>query len=741
MERELAEVNENPGGRALILEMLFRENVKEVQEGELEEKKKKRVLVKKRRKKTEEERRLSNEGESKEEGGGVENDVHPIVESKKASKWLWWGEEKVKKGSTSSVDQEEVVICVSRDGLETDIENIMGAAQHSQNANDPDEVMGTLVVEPSNCVEDEQEDAAAAETVSVASHVAIADDNKSKGDTLSPMSDDEETEAERENFNGKIEANETDYEVEKVAAFADEHSQLDDARSLDNGSVAGDDMEDPAHLAHEVDTPRAANFSKGEPMKLSQPAIQRLGTPELEGAGNITVQLAPRIRPQRSIGNSSLPQVLEPPFLESDSPDDISPMSPCGDNGEDAWTSSSNTPSYGLILPELSDFHHDNTNDDENEDTNDDENENANDDTENKLPDESPSQIFRKRESDDELDQIGVEPCMSHDTEVASNVDEVSKSSHNRGKIMADLSPAEIVPSYNLNSVKSHQTDGSSISYFSYEDVSLEDDEDSEMCAVCICPYEEGDIRVFSKHCSHVFHKECIFEWLIKGRNECPCCRKDMVTKSEIKGASASLLGTEILNKAMREATVEAPPLRRGPRLPRDMVAAARREAWRQWRASNQAHQSTSMTPQSPNAHWLWSARHQAATATSAATTHSVSTPISPTNTNTVNHNVDWLWTTRFDQVRTVRSTDAIDNNHSDGNVLASRSFDAISGTQTLSSNQQSLHHHATAGSLLAGRNLHPNWGSNNITSSRRASHTTSPIRLHPHWQQQQRTN
>lgn len=724
----MAEVNENPGGRALILEMLFRENVNEVQEGDLEEKKKKRVLVKKRRKKTDEERRLG-KGESEE--GGVDNDVTPVVETKKASKWLWWGEERVRRGSTASDDQ-GVVICVSRDGMETDIDNIIGAA-HSQNANDPDELMGAMDEEPSIRVEVEQEDAAT-ETMSVVSHVAIADDNKSKGDTVSPMSDDEGEEAELESCCQTIEANEneTNFVLEKVTASADEHSQPDDVRSLDNVSVTGDEMDDAVHLVHEVETPRTANCSTKEHMKMNQPAIQRLGTPELEGVGNVTVQLAPRIRPQRSVGNSSLPQVLEPPFLENDGPNDISPMSPCGDNGEDAWTNSSNAPSYGLVLPDLPDYHHDNTNDDEDGD--------ANDDSENKQPDESPSPIFRERESNDELDRIGVEPCVSHDTEVASNVDEVSKSSHDRRTIMTKLSPAEIAPSYKLKSVKSHLTDGSSVSYFSYEDVSLEDEE-SEMCAVCICPYEEGDVRVFSKHCSHVFHKDCIFEWLIKGRNECPCCRKDMVTKSEIKGVSASLLGTEILNKAMREATVEAPPLRRGPRLPRDMVAAARREAWRQWRASNQAHQYTTMTPQSPNAHWLWSARHQAATTVSATTTHSVSAPTSPTNNNNVNHHVDWLWTTRFDQLRTARSTDAIDDNRSNGNVLASRSFDAISGTHASSSNQQPLHHHATAGSLLAGRNLHPNWGSNNITSSRRASQTTSPIRLHPHWQQQQRTN
>ena len=35
-----------------------------------------------------------------------------------------------------------------------------------------------------------------------------------------------------------------------------------------------------------------------------------------------------------------------------------------------------------------------------------------------------------------------------------------------------------------------------------------------------------GDTLIVSKHCSHLFHKECILEWLEK-RDECPICRVD----------------------------------------------------------------------------------------------------------------------------------------------------------------------------------------------------------------------
>ena len=42
----------------------------------------------------------------------------------------------------------------------------------------------------------------------------------------------------------------------------------------------------------------------------------------------------------------------------------------------------------------------------------------------------------------------------------------------------------------------------STVSYFSFEDVSVASEE-SEMCAICLCVYEEGEARIFSKRCSH----------------------------------------------------------------------------------------------------------------------------------------------------------------------------------------------------------------------------------------------
>ncbi|SLM40827.1 Zinc finger, RING/FYVE/PHD-type [Lasallia pustulata] len=46
-----------------------------------------------------------------------------------------------------------------------------------------------------------------------------------------------------------------------------------------------------------------------------------------------------------------------------------------------------------------------------------------------------------------------------------------------------------------------------------------------ERCLVCLCDYELGEeVRQLTK-CSHLFHRECIDEWLTTGRNSCPLCR------------------------------------------------------------------------------------------------------------------------------------------------------------------------------------------------------------------------
>ncbi|KAI9824086.1 MAG: hypothetical protein M1832_002154 [Thelocarpon impressellum] len=53
-----------------------------------------------------------------------------------------------------------------------------------------------------------------------------------------------------------------------------------------------------------------------------------------------------------------------------------------------------------------------------------------------------------------------------------------------------------------------------------------------ERCLVCLCDYElEEDIRQLAK-CAHLYHRDCIDEWLTTGRNSCPLCREQGVVES-----------------------------------------------------------------------------------------------------------------------------------------------------------------------------------------------------------------
>ena len=54
-------------------------------------------------------------------------------------------------------------------------------------------------------------------------------------------------------------------------------------------------------------------------------------------------------------------------------------------------------------------------------------------------------------------------------------------------------------------------------------------------CALCIDEYETGDNVVWSdSQCSHAFHKECLMQWLIKGKKRCPLCRHWFVPGTKI---------------------------------------------------------------------------------------------------------------------------------------------------------------------------------------------------------------
>ncbi|OJD12359.1 hypothetical protein AJ78_07034 [Emergomyces pasteurianus Ep9510] len=56
---------------------------------------------------------------------------------------------------------------------------------------------------------------------------------------------------------------------------------------------------------------------------------------------------------------------------------------------------------------------------------------------------------------------------------------------------------------------------------------------ESERCLICLSDYEAAEeVRQLSK-CQHIYHRECIDEWLTTGRNSCPLCRGQGVSNSE----------------------------------------------------------------------------------------------------------------------------------------------------------------------------------------------------------------
>ncbi|KAG0125271.1 hypothetical protein HOY82DRAFT_154467 [Tuber indicum] len=56
---------------------------------------------------------------------------------------------------------------------------------------------------------------------------------------------------------------------------------------------------------------------------------------------------------------------------------------------------------------------------------------------------------------------------------------------------------------------------------------------EGDRCLICLGDYEDGEqCRQLTK-CQHVFHKDCIDEWLTTGRNSCPLCRGQGVNEKE----------------------------------------------------------------------------------------------------------------------------------------------------------------------------------------------------------------
>lgn len=116
-----------------------------------------------------------------------------------------------------------------------------------------------------------------------------------------------------------------------------------------------------------------------------------------------------------------------------------------------------------------------------------------------------------------------------------------------------------------------------------------EDDGSFPTCTICFSHYQEGDAICWSNNpdCSHMFHKDCIEEWLMRA-DECPCCRLDYMMQKpseEEDGdsiapsceapttASAETLPTNTIGSGRRPRQ----PMERVPPLSSEQTAALER--------------------------------------------------------------------------------------------------------------------------------------------------------------------
>ena len=91
--------------------------------------------------------------------------------------------------------------------------------------------------------------------------------------------------------------------------------------------------------------------------------------------------------------------------------------------------------------------------------------------------------------------------------------------------------------------IEAQQTAPSTPSQASTEDDPFQSDSYTA-CAICIDNYDDADEVFVGEDCNHMFHKECLLDWLQR-HDGCPCCRKNMITSDQMKKTATEVLGRD----------------------------------------------------------------------------------------------------------------------------------------------------------------------------------------------------
>jgi len=71
----------------------------------------------------------------------------------------------------------------------------------------------------------------------------------------------------------------------------------------------------------------------------------------------------------------------------------------------------------------------------------------------------------------------------------------------------------------------------------------IPDEEDNNnnntLCSICLHDIEPGNFAISLNTCGHLFHQDCICEWLCShaGLRDCPYCRAEIISQTMIEDA------------------------------------------------------------------------------------------------------------------------------------------------------------------------------------------------------------